>query len=78
MLKELLQAEHLTQETVAEEAAMHRSTVSRILENPSAANPQMVLRLAEALGLKSTRRLNGFAHRPARLAQLVITANTTK
>ena len=60
MLKELLQAEHLTQETVAEEAAMHRSIVSRILENPSAANPQMVLRLAEALGLKKYQALKWF------------------
>lgn len=60
MLKELLQAEHLTQETVAEEAAMHRSTVSRILEKPSAANPQMVLRLAEALGLKKYQALKWF------------------
>ena len=39
MLKELLQECHMTQETVAEQAAMHRSTVARIINVPEAAHP---------------------------------------
>lgn len=38
MLKELLQECHMTQETVAEQAAMHRSTVARIINVPEAAS----------------------------------------
>ena len=47
MLKELLQECHMTQETVAEQAAMHRSTVARIINVPEAAHPQMIMRFAE-------------------------------
>jgi hypothetical protein len=40
----------MTQESVAEQAAMHRSTVSRVINVPEAAHPQMLLRIAETLG----------------------------
>lgn len=51
MLKELLQECHMTQETVAEQAAMHRSTVARIINVPEAAHPQMIMRFAETFGV---------------------------
>lgn len=51
----------MTQESVAEQAAMHRSTVARVINVPEAAHPQMLLRIAETLGRLNTMYCGGIA-----------------
>lgn len=60
MLKDILADSHLSQVSVSDRAAMHRTTVSKIIACPENAHPLMFLRLAEAYGMIKIRLLRWY------------------
>jgi hypothetical protein len=60
MLKDILADSHMSQICVSDRAAMHRTTVSKIISCPENAHPIMFLRLAEAYGLLKFRLLHWY------------------